>query len=210
MGIRTRHPMNQQSKVAGPVSRTEVWAQLFLCDADRTRVWQVLTSECGIKPKALIRNMHMTVYHARRPMFGLIACNEAVNVFVPIAETRFMVLAPGGENPRPELEPRLKKVGIRIQKKNIARERIQELRNRLLLHETAEVLGSRRPSTHTANAFGARHFQPHLALLRPGSGIDRDLTKVGAVFRQKMQSLTFDRFCIEIVLRDQHGSRVIP
>lgn len=73
-----------------------------------------------------------------------------------------------------------------------------------------EVLGSRRPSTHKANAFGARHFQPHVALLRPGSGIDRDLTKLGTVFRQKMQSLTFDRFCIEIVFRDQYGSRVIP
>ena len=107
-------------------------------------------------------------------------------------DTRFIVMAPGGENPRPELEPAKRKVGIRIQRKNIARPAILRLRERLLIHETPEVLGTRRRSTHSFNAFGARHFQPHMALLRPGSGIDRDLTKLGVLFRNEIKSLTFD------------------
>ena len=85
---------------------------------------------------------------------------------------------------------------------------VTKFRERLLAHETPEVLGGRRPSTHVSNAFGARNFQPHMALLRPGNGVDRDLTKLGSIFRQEIKSLTFDRFCIEIVLWDANGNRV--
>jgi len=184
-----------------------VWAQLFLCDADSTLIWDVLTSKCSIKRKVLVPKMHLTIYHARRPMLSLQPCAEATNVVIPTAETRFMVLAPGGENPRPELEPRKKKVGIRVQRKNDGRPEILKFRERLLAHETPEVLGSRRPSTHVSNAFGARNFQPHMALLRPGNGVDRDLTKLGSIFRQEIKSLTFDRFCIEIVLWDANANR---
>ena len=67
---------------------------------------------------------------------------------------------------------------VSIQRKNIAQPEILRLRERLHIHETPEVLGSRRRSTHSFDAFGARHFQPHMALLRPGNGIDRDLKKL--------------------------------
>lgn len=114
-----------------------------------------------------------------------------------------MVLAPGGENPRAELEPRNRKVGIRIMKVNAGRADIQGFRDRLLKYETREVLGIRRPSTGSANAFGARNFQPHMSVIRPGSGIDRDLTKVGKVFRAGIDVLRFDRFSIERVIRER-------
>ena len=78
---------------------------------------------------------------------------------------------------------------------------IMAFRQRLLVYETQAVLGNRRPSTHRTNAFGARHFQPHMALLKPGSGIDRDLTKLGKLFRDHVRDLTFDRFVIEVVRR---------
>ncbi len=191
-----------------PMPNFEVWAQLFLCDVDSAKVWDILTTKCGIKRKSLVPRMHITIYHARRPMSGVITETEAVSVVVPTAETRFMVMAPGGENPRPELEPAKRKVGIRVQRSNAARETIQELRNRLLLHETSAVLGGRRPSTHSSNAFGARHFQPHMALLRAGSGVDRDLTKLGVIFRREIDTLSFDRFAVEIFRRDAQGNRM--
>jgi len=152
--------------------------------------------------------MHLTVYHARRFMPGLEPANEIVNVVVPTAETRFMVLAPGGENPRPELDPAQRKVGIRIQRRNVARSAIQTLRDRVAIHETPNVLGGRRPSTSQRNAFGARNFQPHISLLYAGSGLPTSLNPIGELFRSRIDHLTFDRFSIEIVSKDSSGRSV--
>jgi hypothetical protein len=113
-----------------------------------------------------------------------------------------MVLAPGGENPRPELDPGYLKVGIRIHRSSIARGAILEFRRRLLRYETQRVLGNREPSCDRTSAFGARSFQPHMALLHAGSGIDRDLAPLGASFRCALGHLTFDRFIVEIVSKD--------
>lgn len=122
------------------------------------------------------------------------------------SETRFMVMAPGGENPRPELDPGKSKVGIRIHRQSSALPSILGYRDRLLSHETERVLGRRSPSTHRTNAFGARHFQPHMAILRAGSGVDRDLKVIGAPFREALNNLTFDRFAVEVVTRTNESS----
>jgi hypothetical protein len=188
-------------------ARIEVWAQLWLCAEDCARIRDLLISNNLARLKSIIPNMHMTVYHARRLM-PVSALNESIAVVVPTAETRFMVLAPGGENPRPELEPARCKVGIRIQKKNAARGEIRAFRERLLIYETPNVLGGRLPSNSQRNAFGARSFQPHVALMRPGSRIDRDLTKTGMLFRSHIEYLTFDRFSIEIASKDRLGRKI--
>jgi hypothetical protein len=180
---------------------TEVWAQLFLCDEDRARVHDFFVKEFGIKPRCVVRNMHITVYHARRPMPGVVSVTEPATLVLPAAETRFMVMAPGGENPRPELDPARRKVGIRVHKQAAALASILELRERLLKRETPRVLGWRPPSTHRSNAFGARHYQPHMAVLHAGNGIHRDLTQLGGPFRERLGSLRFDRFEIEVVRR---------
>lgn len=73
-----------------------------------------------------------------------------------------------------------------------------QYRNRLLEYETPDVLGSRKASDHRRNAFGARHFQPHMTLLMAGSGVCRDLKEIGEPFRQVMGMLRFDRFEIKI------------
>lgn len=181
------------------LNTTEVWAQLFLCEEDRGRIHDFFVTEFGVKPRFVLRNLHITVYHARRPMPGVVSVTEPAALVLPAAETRFMVMAPGGENPRPELDPARRKVGIRVHKQSAALAPILELRERLLRHETERVLGRRPPSTHRSNAFGARHFQPHMAVLRGGSGIDRDLTRLGGPFREQLGDLRFDRFEIEVV-----------
>ena len=183
------------------LDKTEVWAQLVLAEEDCRRIRDFFTLELGIKSRFIVRNMHITVYHARRPMMGVISGCEPVKIVLPAAETRFMVMAPGGENPRPELEPGKRKVGIRVHKQSSALPLILHYRNRLLEHETTKVLGRRSPSTRKRNAFGARHFQPHMTLLRAGSGIDRDLTITGVTFRSLLGNLTFDKFSIDVVSR---------
>ena len=135
-------------------------------------------------------------------MTGLQPTVESVRIVVPASETRFMVMAPGGENPRPNLIPAQRKVGIRLQRRSIAMPLILGLRERLLKYETPEVLGSRRASTHRTNAFGARSFQPHMTVLRAGSGVDHDLTALGNPFREHVGDLTFDRFEIDVVRRE--------
>ncbi len=186
---------------AAKAHTTEVWAQLLLCEEDRLRVREFFVSEFGITPRCVVRNMHITVYHARRPMPGVFPVSEPADVVLAATETRFMVMAPGGENPRPELDPAERKVGLRVHKQSAALRLILEFRERLLRRETPRVLGRRPPSTRRANAFGARHYQPHMAVLRAGTGIDRDLARLGVPFRQKLGNLRFDRFEVEIVGR---------
>src|SRR6266542_3773932 len=100
---------------------TEVWAQLLLCAADVERLRDFLAIQCGLKRGYVARRMHITVFHARRPMPGITPSSEPTNVVLPAADTRFMVMAPGGENPRPELDPMRRTVGIRVHKQSLAR-----------------------------------------------------------------------------------------
>jgi hypothetical protein len=181
---------------------TEVWAQLILCTADRDRISDFFVKEFGISRSKIVRRMHLTVYHARRAMRGVDPIDEESDVVCPASETRFMVMAPGGENPRPNLDPARRKVGVRIHRQSCAMPEILAYRQRLLTHETPWVHGFRPPSDHRRNAFGARHFQPHIAVLRAGSGIQRDLKPIGDRFRREIGDLRFDRFQVEIVTKE--------
>jgi hypothetical protein len=80
----------------------EVWAQLWLCEEDTIRIKNLPSSQGIVRRSSVMNRLHITVYHARRAMPGLADCSEAISITMPTAETRFMVLAPGGENPRPD------------------------------------------------------------------------------------------------------------
>jgi hypothetical protein len=187
----------------------EVWAQLFLADEDSEKIRRFFIDEAGIKPKFLLKRLHMTLYHARRPLRGLPNSLDATNIVVPASDTRFMVMAPGGENPRPNLNPAQRKVGIRVQWQSAAMPAIQALRQRLIDFESPAVLGNRPRSTARTSAFGARSFQAHVGLIRAGSGIDQDLSLLGAPFRAKVGDLRFDRFLIETVCLTAEASTAI-
>ncbi|MBD2140086.1 hypothetical protein H6F39_01470 [Anabaena sp. FACHB-1250] len=178
--------------------RFEVWAHLWLSHEDRDRIRDFFASEIGVKPRFVVKNMHLTVYHSRRMLPDLKPCLENVEVILDPNETRFMVMAPGGENPRDYLDPGRRKVGIRIHRQSATRQVILGFRERLTKLETKRVLGTRSPSSHKHNAFGARHFQPHMTILWAGSGIDCDLTKIGVPFRKMLGKFKFDKFSIEI------------
>ena len=170
----------------------------MLSDSDCVRVRDFFVSRFRLKARVVVPKMHITVYHARRLLPGLAPLSEEVNLVIPSFETRFMVMAPGGENPRPDLEPAKSKVGIRIHKQSPAIAKINTYRSRLLAYETKDALGCRRPSGLKVSAFGARNFQPHMTLLKSRSGIQRDLTSVGSTFRETIGDLYFDRFEIRI------------
>ena len=156
----------------------------------------------GIPRRVVQRGMHLTVYYARRFLPG--GPNnriQPISIELDVKETRFMVLAPGGENPRPELVPSKRSVGIRLTRRNIAVPHIQKLRREMSSRETPRIIGRRTPSTAKYSCFGARRYQPHIKLLRPGSEIDRDMTELGKAFRNHFSVLKFDIHRIRTSIR---------
>ena len=178
--------------------RYEVYGLLWVTHVCEARISHLLSDVCGIPADSIQRGMHLTVYYARRPIPGLVPMRSPIAIAADVMETRFMVLAPGGENPRPELEPRYRSVGIRLTKRNAAVSQILALRRGLYQKETAKMVRNRKPTTDWTNAFGARHYQPHIKLLRPGSGIDRDLTKIGQDFRSGIDRIEFGKFEVTV------------
>jgi hypothetical protein len=71
-----------------------------------------------------------------------------------------MVFAPGGENPKLNIDAAHRSVGIRLTKRNLAIPEILLLRRHFFQFETVDVLGSLKKSSDWTNAFGARRFQP--------------------------------------------------
>lgn len=175
----------------------EIWCQLILSQKSQKDIYNFFSRSYYIDSKFLIKNLHLTVYHSRRPMFSLEEQEVKCNYVLDTNDSRFMVLAPGGENSRPELVPADKKVGIRIKKQSELRSVIDKYRNEVLIHENQSVLGSRKPSNRVRNAFGSRYFQPHISILKAGSGIITDLNIVGDDFRDFVPEISFDRYVIK-------------
>ena len=177
----------------------EIYAMLRVEWETEQWIRDIFMYSYDIPESAISNQFHLTVYHARRLIPGIIEKSVPVQITADVAETRFMVFTPGGENPMPGLNPGQRSVGIRLTRRNKAISHIQDLRKSLYELETPDVIGRQRtPTSAWRNAFGARHYQPHIKLLDPGSGIDRDLTKLGAIFRSEIEVIKFDLFEVKI------------
>jgi hypothetical protein len=170
---------------------------LWLSSTSEADVHDFFLTEFRLKRRYLKSQLHLSVYHARRPLLGLNEYEEHVDVAVNTQGLRFMVMAPGGENPRPDIDPSANPIGVRLQRGAPAMEDILALRRKFYSYESPRVLGRRRPSTDRRSAFGAHEYQPHIALLRRGSGLEHDLRRVSSEFRARIGSLRFDRFTVK-------------
>lgn len=184
---------------ARSIAYPEVYALLRVTRRDERRIADFFNS-WGIPETSIQRGMHLTVYYARRVLPGLSPheLSRKIEIEADVAETRFMVLAPGGENPRPELDPSKRSVGVRLTKRNKAISQIQDLRTEMRLFETPSVVGRRKPSTRWRSCFGARTYQPHIKLLRPGNEVDLDLTTLGKAFRMAFTTIEFGKFGVRV------------
>lgn len=182
----------------GPQSHTyEVNAMLMVSEECGELIKSFFVEQCGIRRNRVKSHLHLTIYHGRRCLPGLRETTSPVDVSIETDETRFMVLAPGGENPRLELDPAELSVGIRVTKRNPAISDIQRLRRSVFKYESAEIVGNRKATTAWTNCFGSRHYQPHIQMLRPWSKVSRDLTELGEQFRSEIACINFDRYLIE-------------
>ena len=193
---RVDRPLPRSS--VGPRAHSyEVNAFLKVSEECEQRITDFFLEQFRLRPGRVQSNMHLTVYHGRKRLPGLREMSVPVNILVDTTETRFMVLAPGGENPRDELDPGSLSVGIRLTKRNPAVADIQRLRENVYRFETRTATGSRRPTTAWTNAFGSRHYQPHIQVLKPWSKIQRNLTEVSELFRSKIRTISLDVFSVE-------------
>ena len=179
-------------------SHPVVFALLWLDISSENALYAAL-KDAGLKPRSLLNRFHLTVYHARRTIPTLEPTRREVDFLCNVAETRMMVLAPGGENPRPGVAPNHHSLALRLTRRNLAIQHIQALRSKLTHMETEPMLGVRPPSSKTRNAFGARNFQPHIKICRANNGAPQDLGIVGNHIRSMIDSLRFSTY--EVVTR---------
>ena len=170
-----------------------VFAVLWL-DLPSTSALRAALEEAGLRPQSLLSSFHLTVYHARRFIPGLRPVRRTVSIDCNLAETRAMVLVPGGENSRPGIIPARHSLALRITTRNLAAPEIQTLRAELTRMETLDVLGTRTRSTRRRSAFGARRYQPHLKICGPHNGAPQNLTEIGERLREQLDVLRFSLY----------------
>ena len=171
----------------------EVYALLWLTRDSERRLTDFLLAR-GLSRSAIQRGMHLTVYHAQRSLPGLRLGRRNVNIVANVAETRLMVMAPGGETARDGIDPRRQSIGLRLTKRNAAIDDVQALRSDVSRFETPEILGTRKPTTAWKSAFGSRRYQPHVTLAGPESGAPYDLTVIGNALRASVATISFGSF----------------
>jgi hypothetical protein len=176
-------------------SMHETWVLLLVTDQCEQQVRQFLISE-GMAAGKVRRNLHLTLYYARREMPSVKAGEYPLVLSVPSSNWRMMALAPGGENKRDDIQASRRSVGIRVQRTCPAAAPIFKERSVYAAHEGPDVIGARRPSDGRKNAFGSRHFQPHISLLRPDAGHADELKPLGDRFRAQINEIAFDRVVV--------------
>jgi hypothetical protein len=174
-----------------------VWATAHLDSKSEQELRDFFDKIVGIRSSFIKRELHVTVYHARRNMRSLRDVTEAVSFTIPGSELRMMAMAPGGENPRDDIDPSRCMIGLRVRRSNGACLPIEALRERFYRHETIDVLGARKPSDRRRSAFGAHHFQPHVSVLKPGAIANADLSELGKLLRDNIEQIGFDRFSVK-------------
>ncbi len=172
-------------------NKFECYFLLYLSHQSEKNIKKFLLEKMKINEEHIQRGMHLTVYYGRRKL-PIDVEQTFLSIESDTSESRFMVFAPGGENPRPNLKPSLRSVGIRLTKRNIAIPHILKLRRNIYKYESNYI--KRSNTTDWKSAFGSRHYQPHIKLLKPGTLINDDLTLIGNEFRNSIKKIEFSKF----------------
>jgi len=174
-----------------------IWVMMALDQPSHQKLEDFFVENYPMKRKRIKKGMHLTIYHARRPLVGLSNDTQDISIRIDSRDLRFMVMVPGGENKRPDVDPESNPIGLRVTRQSAALGQILELRQQFLGYETPKVLGERKASSARRNAFGARHFQPHITVLWSGKELGDDLTPAGTKFRAAIDFLHFDRLIVD-------------
>jgi len=175
-----------------------IYALLWIDRDSEKEISNVLKKKCGISEEYIQRGMHLTIYHGKRKLPRIKPSTTYEIIKSNVNETRFMVFAPGGENPRKDIDPIKRPVGIRLTRRNIAIPRILELRRSIYKHENQTPIKNWKQKTSDwKNAFGSSHYQAHMTIIRPGSNVNKKLTVLGNIFRKELKNIYFRKFEIK-------------
>ena len=172
---------------------------LFLSQDDENKIVSFFENTIKIPSLSIVRGMHITLYHSQIPINIPIKDKTIISIDADVKETRFMVMVPGGENAKVNILPSSKSIGIRLTKRNIAVPKILEVRKNIYQNEPS--FKTRKNTSDWKNAFGAKNFQPHMTLLKPGNNIPNDLTEVGNLFRENFKQLNFRKLLVKKYLK---------
>ena len=144
--------MTQEVQHAARVPRPkshfhDVHVLLWVIRKYEVLITKLLSRDCEIPRYTTQRAMHLTVYHGRRPLPGLVVGRRSVQAVTDALKTRVMVLAPGGENPRPELELSRPTGRNPPNQAEGAIEQIRRVRASIYRLETPAVIGKRTPTS---------------------------------------------------------------
>ncbi len=181
-----------------PKHRHRVFGILYLSAESARELRRVLVGKLGVPDHAVKPNLHLTVYESRRRLEGLEPFSKHVRIEVQSNDLRFMAVAPGGENPRPELDPASRPLALRIRRASAAYSEIQQCRSQFLALETPEVLSGRSPSGPRRSAFGSHHYQPHITVCSRDHGLTGDLRPYGEILRTSLRSVRFNRLVCRV------------
>ena len=165
---------------------------LYTSHKDQERCSEFFRSEVCVDPNVIARGMHLTVYSSNLSLTELQGVDEKTSIVILTDKTRFMVMAPGGEKSRPDINPLCHKIGFRIQKSSPAAVAVAELRERMVAVEQ-EFLACAHETASKVKISAGANFQPHITVLFPGHGVS-DISTMATKFRSEIESISFDRF----------------
>ena len=175
--------------------KNNLFVLMFLSIEDENRITSFFEGRFNIPTNFIVRGMHITLYHSQIPINLPIKDNTKISIDADVKETRFMVMVPGGEKPKKNINPASKSVGLRLNKRNNAIPSSLEMRRKIYQNEPD--LKNRKNTSDWRNAFGAKNFQPHMTLLKPGNSMPNDLSEVGTLFRDNFQELNFQKLLVK-------------
>ena len=176
----------------------KIHAFLRVSQYSEDRIKEFLTDICGVRSSALWNDLHLTVYEGRVRLPGLVEELRKVNIAADPAETRFMLLRPGGVNPQSDIEPRDSPIGIRLTGRNGGVSEIRRLRQEIIEYEREKEFRNHKHSTLKFNAFGPREYIPHIKLMQRDNRISKPLKDIGVLFRDEIEPIHFTHFAVHV------------
>jgi hypothetical protein len=178
-----------------PKPQHSLYVKAEMSEISRRKLIDFLRGNDLIKNEKILDSFHITIYLAE--FKTIYRGNEIrpISLRVPIEETRLMVMAPGGENPRPDIDPMRCAIGARI-RRGAAREYIYDLRREFYHVEDSIYFGRRKKSSNTHNAYGAKIFQPHFTMTESAALIEDNLRDIGEKMRSEIKYVSFDKMYV--------------
>lgn len=173
-------------------TKYEVRGLLWVTKEGEKKIRRFLLDQ-DIPEQFIVHGLHLTVYYGRSALPGIKAESRPVKVIANTSETRLMPMTLGGESPRPDVDPNKHRIGLRLRKSNRAIGQIQDFRAGYYEREQMIMSEICKPTKAWTSAYGVPRYQPHITILKAGSGIDSDLTKLGAAFRREIEEIEFGR-----------------